>query len=516
MEFNNVKGTSASAPETEVLVVGAGPTGLTLALDLRRRGVRVQVVERSARLFPGSRGKGLQPRTLEVLDDLGVLGAIRAHGGPAPVGMIWRDGCRQGEYRMFEEREPTDAEPCPGPWLVPQWRTQEILYARLRELGGEVAFGTALTALAQDPDGVTATLTATGAAPAQAAPVTGTVRARYVVAADGGRGTVRGLLGIAMAGESVDPAPFLVADLRIPSLDRLNWHLFPDGAAAPGGGARASAPGLGGSFLSLCPLPGTDEFQLTARRAAAQGAPDAPAPGTSAAAVRQLVAAGTHLAASEVTEVVWASEFRVRTALADRFGEGRVFLAGDAAHLHSPAGGQGLNTGIQDAYNLGWKLGQVVRGGAPRALLDTYEEERRPVAAGVLGLSTRIHRGEAERGAATRQLGLGYRGGPLATGAAGALTAGDRAPDGPLGGGRIFDALRGPHFTLLAVGTDAVVPPAVEEAVRVRRLDAYAPYGKGLFLVRPDGYVGWAGEDPIGLTEWLVRVGQPYTRHNVT
>jgi hypothetical protein len=192
--------------------------------------------------------------------------------------------------------------------------------------------------------------------------------------------------------------------------------------------------------------------------------------------------------------------------MADRFRDGRVFLAGDAAHVHSPAGGQGLNTSVQDAYNLGWKLGQVLRHGAPEALLDTYEEERLPVVAQMLGLSTRIHRGEAKRGAATMQLGLGYRGGPLASGRAGALEAGDRAPDGPLPDGRrLFDLFRGPHFTLLAVGTDAEVPVPAGAWTHVHRMEAYEPYGKGLFLVRPDGYVGWAGEDATGLAKYLTR-----------
>ncbi|MFJ1915203.1 FAD-dependent monooxygenase [Streptomyces sp. NPDC088147] len=508
MELNNVKEAVADtgagpAPVVDVLIVGAGPTGLALACDLRRRGVSVQVVEREARLFPGSRGKGVQPRTLEVLDDLGVVERMLAHGGPAPVGMVWLNGERQGEHRMFEETRPTAAEPYAGPWLVPQWRTQEILYARLREMGGGVAFGTALTGLAQDADGVTAELsadggaaadggaTAVGATAAEAtavgAPPSRTVRARYAVAADGGRSTVRSLLGIGMTGETVDPAPMLVADVRIPSLDRLNWHIF---------------PAEDGSFLAACPLPGTADFQLTAQFK------DGSAPDTSAAGVRALVAARTHLAASEVTDVLWSSDFRPRAALADRFRDGRIFLAGDAAHVHSPAGGQGLNTSVQDAYNLGWKLGQVLRHGAPAGLLDTYEQERRPVAADMLGLSTRIHRGEARRGAATRQLGLGYREGPLSTGAAGALRAGDRAPDGPLPDGTtVFDVLRGPHFTLLAVGTAPELPPLDPELIRVRELDAYAPYGKGLFLVRPDGYVGWAGDDARGLEEWLRGVG---------
>lgn len=165
---------------------------------------------------------------------------------------------------------------------------------------------------------------------------------------------------------------------------------------------------------------------------------------------------------------------------------------------------------MQDAYNLGWKLGLVLRHGAPVALLDSYEQERRPVAADMLGLSTRIHRGEQERGAAAQQLGLGYREGPLSVGRAGALRSGDRAPDGPTTGGRrLFDVFRGPHFTLLAVGTDTALPAFDGEQLRVHRTDACAAYGKGLFLVRPDGYIGWAGEDASGLARYLAPLGVP-------
>ncbi|MGW7558100.1 FAD-dependent oxidoreductase [Streptomyces sp. NPDC054757] len=469
--------------ETDVLIVGAGPTGLALATDLARRGVRTVVVEKTDRLFRGSRGKGLQPRTLEVFDDLGVIDAVLAASGPIPVQMIWKDGERQGEHLMVDPVESTPAAPYAGlPRILPQWRTQEILYERLTELGGGVSFDTALTSLTQDASGVTATLS-TGA----------TVRAAYAVAADGGRSTVRAALSITMTGESVDPSSMLVADVRIPALDRLNWHVFP----------------VDEGFLVLCPLPGSQDFQLAARF------PDGERPDLSPDAVRALIAARTHLEAADVTEVLWASDFRPRAALADRFRDGRIFLAGDAAHVHSPAGGQGLNTSIQDAYNLGWKLGRVLRGGAPAALLDSYEEERRPNAAEMLNLSTRVHRGEQRRGAATQQLGIGYRGGPLSEGAAGALESGDRAPDGPLDGGpldsgrpdggRLFDAFRGPHFTLLVVGTDAELPPLDAGTVHVHRLDAYEPYGKGLFLVRPDGYIGWAGDDATGLAGYLTR-----------
>ncbi|QOV41494.1 FAD-dependent oxidoreductase [Streptomyces ferrugineus] len=461
----------------DVLIVGAGPTGLALGIDLARRGVDALVVERAEALFPGSRGKGIQPRTMEVFDDLGVLDAIRAAGGGYPVGMIWRDGKRMGEHRMFDPAEVTEDSPYAEPWMVPQWRTQEVLYARLAELGGKVAFGREATGITPDEDGVTVGFADGGA-----------IRARYVVAADGGRSAVRRALGVGMTGETVDPSPTLVADVRITGLDRDHWHLFPP-------------CGEGEGFLAVCPLAGTEDFQVTAQLT------EGTSVDVSLEGVREVVGARSHLAPEDVTEVRWASNFMPRTALADRFRVGRVFLAGDAAHVHSPAGGQGLNTSVQDAYNLGWKLDAVLRDGAAEALLDTYEEERRPVAAGVLGLSTSVHRGEVRRGVATRQLGLGYRESSLtveARAVPGAVRAGDRAPDGVVDGVRLFDAFRGPHWTLVAVG---VVAPGVPGAVRVLRGGAQGAYGRGLFLVRPDGYVGWAGDQETGLLDYLVRFG---------
>ena len=462
---------------TDVLIVGAGPTGLALGIDLARRGVDALVVERAGELFPGSRGKGIQPRTMEVFDDLGVLDAIHAAGGGYPVGMIWQDGQRVGEHRMFDPVEATEDSPYDEPWMVPQWRTQRILFDRLEDLGGKVAFGLEAVGLEQDEDGVTVRFAAGGS-----------VRARYVVAADGGRSAVRRALGIGMTGETVDPNPTLVADARITGLDRDNWHIFPP-------------RGEGDGFLAICPLAGTEDFQVTAQF------PEGSSVDLSLEGVRKVVAARSHLAPEDVTEVRWASDFRPRAALADRFRDGRVFLAGDAAHIHSPAGGQGLNTSVQDAYNLGWKLGAVLRDGVDVALLETYEEERRPIAADMLGLSTSVHRGEVRRGEATRQLGLGYRESSLTAEtrqAPAALRAGDRAPDGTLGGVRLFDAFRGPHWTLLAVGVEA---PELPGPVGVVRGPAQESYGKGLFLVRPDGYVGWAGDTADGLTRYLARAG---------
>jgi len=477
---------------TDVLIVGAGPTGLTLACDLARRGVRTLLVEKADRLFPGSRGKGLQPRTQEVFDDLGVIDAIQASGARYPLMMTWEDGERRGAWDLIERRPVTPGAPYPDVWMIPQWRTQQILHARLQELGGSVEFGTALTGLSQNADGVEAVLEHPDG-------TTRTVTADYLVAADGGRSAVRRAVGIPMAGETVDPRPALVADIRLDGLDRDNWHIWP---TAPGGA------------LLLCPLPGTDDFQLFAQFQ--EGEPDISPDG-----VRKAVAARTHLPAGAVREVRWASDFRPRAALAERFRAGRVFLAGDAAHIHSPAGGQGLNTSVQDAYNLGWKLGQVLRHGAPPELLESYEQERLPIAAEVLQISTQLHRagrttsaGDGrgpQRGTSTDQLDVGYRGGPLSTEARrdvpeDAVQAGDRAPDAECTAAdgtsqRLFDVLRGPHFTLVAAGCE---PPAVPAGVRTARVDAY---GTGLFLIRPDGYVGLATDDPADLVGYLAGVG---------
>lgn len=494
---------TAQVDTVDVLVVGAGPSGLTLGIDLARRGVDALVVERGDGLFPGSRGKGFQPRTLEVFDDLGVLDAIRAAGGTYPVGMVWQDGRRMGEHRMFDPVRPTEDAPYNEPWMVPQWRTLEILLARLRELGGRIAFQREVAGLTQDEDGVTVHF-ASGPG----------LRAAYVVAADGGRSTVRRALGIGMTGELVDPKPMLVADVRITGLDRDNWHLFPP-------------HGKSDDLMALCPLAGTEDFQLMAQF------PEGTAVDVSPEGIRKVVAARSHLSPEDVTEVRWASGFQPRTALADRFREGRVFLAGDAAHLHSPAGGQGLNTSVQDAYNLGWKLAAVLRGG-PDDLLDSYESERRPVAEDMLGLSTRLldagRRGDIRRGREVRQLDIGYPDSPLnleGSARVGVLRAGDRAPDAPVAGAagqptRLFQLFKGTHWTLLINGEHAFLTRAglhqyrlgdradiIDTGNHVR--DAYALADGECVLVRPDGYIAAITSlDAEGISQleaFLERVG---------
>ncbi|MGK5639827.1 FAD-dependent monooxygenase [Streptomyces sp. URMC 126] len=485
---------------TEVLIVGAGPSGLVLACVLAGQGVPFRLVDAAEQGFIGSRGKGIQPRTLEHFAALGIVDRVIAAGGPAPLASSWRNGEMTEEWDMFTRVEPTPDAPYGQPLLLPQWRTQEILRERLAELGGTVEFGTRLTGLDQDADGVTAHLETTDG-------TTSTARVRWLVGTDGGRSTVRRLLDIPFTGETVDPTPMLVADVHVPDLPRTHWHTWPDHPAG---------------LLVLCPLYATDAFQLIA--SFPDGEPD-PAP----EAIREMVAERAGLT---VAKVDWASAWRARAAMAERFREGRVFLAGDAAHVHSPAGGQGLNTSVQDAYNLGWKLGHVVRHGAPEALLASYEAERLPVAAGVLGLSTRIHRDpgrkglklSARRGREAHQLGLHYRDSPLSretrTGLAeDAPRAGDRAPDAPCATDsgapvRLFDLFGPEHFTLVAVGPAAEKDVPADVAgplVRVARLtdvDGHLAraYGEGLFLIRPDGYIGLATDDAAEVRAYLAEM----------
>jgi 2-polyprenyl-6-methoxyphenol hydroxylase-like FAD-dependent oxidoreductase len=445
MTRQNIRGERPS--HTGVLIAGAGPAGLVLACELARRGVAHRIVEKDAAHFAGGRGKGLQPRTREVFEDLGIGERVSALGGPYPPLRAYRDGEVVWEGRLAEEREPTPDVPYPGPWMLPQWRTGELLRERLAELGGGgVELDTELVSFEQHRDGVTAVLRRAGREER--------ITADHLVGADGGHSTVRRLLGVGFAGETREEQRMFLADVRAEGLDRDHWHTWP-----------GEQPGQAGAPLAMCPLAGTDTFQLTKVLRPGEEVPE----GTPQA-VQRIVDSSTGPGRVRVTEVVWHSLFRANIRMAERFRDGRVFLVGDAAHIHSPAGGQGLNTSVQDAYNLGWKLAAVAAG-APAALLDSYEEERLPVAATVLGVSTRLH-DKNWRGAADahrrddpvlQQLGLGYRDSALSAeerARPGAVRAGDRAPDAPGKAAdgtpvRLFDLFAGPHATLLAFGPRA-------------------------------------------------------------
>lgn len=256
-------------------------------------------------------------------------------------------------------------------------------------------------------------------------------------------------------------------------------------------------------------LAGTDWFQLQAP-IPLEGDVDLSAEG-----LTSMVAARTGRTDIRIASVSWASAFNMNARLADRYKVGRVLLVGDAAHVHPPTGGQGLNTSVQDAYNLGWKLAAVTRGRAPETLLDSYEEERRPIAANMLGLATKLldaaRRGDMRRGREVHQLDIGYPDSPLALEQprrARGLLAGDRAPDAPVSGAsgqatRLFDIFKGAHWTLLGceVERDRVAPrPGLHiHTIGARGdlrddgghfQDAYALAPGDWVLVRPDGHVG--------------------------
>ncbi|XVU27358.1 FAD-dependent monooxygenase [Actinoplanes sp. CA-054009] len=436
------------------VIVGAGPTGLTLARVLQRHGVPFRIVERETKLFDGSRAKGLQPRTLEILDDLGLIDRFRATGGDYPELLVHLPGGGTMTRRMAELREPTPAEPYPNGLMQPQWRTSELLAD-----GVPVELGVGVTALTQDEDRVHVTLD-NGE----------TVAARYVVGADGGRSTVRKALGVAFEGETFETEQMIIADVRVEGLSRENWHIWP---GKDGKSLR----------LGLCPLPGTDDFQLTAS--------------PSDKSIEELLAE----VGLKLTYVGWKSLYRANMRMVSRYRVGDVFLAGDAAHVHSPAGGQGLNTGIQDAYNLGWKLAL----GSPE-LIESYESERLPVAAGVLGITTRLHRQATMRrdDPALRQLTLNYRDSPLSEDhrpTPGKARAGDRAP------GPIFDLLRGPRFTLLAFAWSGDLPDGAHRVDDPEVLDVYDVHEPTLFLVRPDNYIGCVSHSPGDIVRYRSRLG---------
>ena len=484
--------------DTAVLIAGAGPTGLSLAVDLARRGVRVRIIDRAAEYPAGSRGKGLQPRSQEVLHDLGV--------GPD----LWRDsfaGLPRRHYQRGHEamESPADGDPradtrFPLPLIIPQWRIEQLLRARLAAAGITVELGNELVEFHQDAELVTAR-TASG----------DRITARYLVGCDGARSTVRKALGIGFRGESRPEERMLIGDVEVRGLARDHWHMWYDDAG----------------WLALCPFAGTDSWQVQAVLPPdADGTPRQP----SLDVFRTAVAEITGRPEIELDNLTWSSVYRVNERMVDRFRAGRVFLAGDAAHAHSPAGGLGMNTGIQDAYNLGWKLGLVLSHLAGPELLDSYQAERLPVAAWTLDISGRRLRaiaasagtqGGFDAGASpeTGQLGLGYRDSALAVDLAqGPVRAGDRAPDAELKstGGRVHDLLEGTGFTLLGFGAscrDAVDELAGSELVHAHLIppdetEAWERYGidaDTLVLVRPDGYLGLVapGSRPGAIGEYF-------------
>ncbi|MCF1600295.1 FAD-dependent monooxygenase [Streptomyces muensis] len=473
-------GTNHTAPApAPVLVVGSGPTGLLLAGDLAAAGVPVTLVERRPHEISNlSRAFGVHARTLEQLDARGLADQLLATGSTIT------------ELRLFR-RLSLDLGTLPSrfPFLLitPQYEVERLLERRARELGVEFRFESEVVGLRQDDSGVDLDVRGPD----------GTVvtqRAAYVVGADGHRSAVRRAVGLPFPGVSVIKSLFL-ADVRL--AERPESVLTVNGA----GDAFAMIASFGDGWYRVMgwnrrhevpddvPLD-LDEVREVTRRAL----------GTDY---------GMH-------DARWLSRFHSDERQAPEYRVGRVFLAGDAAHVHSPAGGQGMNTGLQDAANLGWKLAAVSKGWAPESLLDTYQAERHPVGKAVLRSSgglVRLARAQnpalravralvsafvnAARPARAKALaqisGIGYR---YAAPRGSHRLVGTRVPDVALESGRLYEALRGGRFVLITARGVEVPGALGDQGSRKDRLtvERWAGDRRTTVLVRPDGYVAWAAD----------------------
>ncbi|WP_316760822.1 FAD-dependent monooxygenase [Streptomyces herbicida] len=464
-----------------VIVVGSGPTGLLLAGDLAAAGVPVTLLERRPHKISNlSRAFVLHARTLEQLDARGLADDLEAVGQPLD------------RLRLFG-RLTIDLDTLPSRFnhllVLPQYEVEKALERRAVEAGVDFRYETELTGLVQDADGVTVEVRGPGGEP-------GSLRAAYAVGADGMRSAVRDAIGLPFPGRSVIRSVVLADVLLAEKPDNL-----------------LTVNTVGDAFAFIAPF-GDGYYRVIGwhrRRNVADSAP------LGLEEVKEI----TRLALGRdfgMHDARWMSRFHSDERQAPAYRVGRVFLAGDAAHVHTPAGGQGMNTGLQDAANLGWKLAAVVGGHADEALLDTYQAERHPVGRAVLRSSGGIVRlamakrpwtlalraalttflntvGPAGRKATGQITGIGFRY-PAPRGAH--RLTGTRVPDVALADGRrLYEALRGGRFVLI---TAEAYEDGRDRADRLA-VARWASDRRTALLVRPDGYVAWAADsaDPAAV-----------------
>jgi 2-polyprenyl-6-methoxyphenol hydroxylase and related FAD-dependent oxidoreductases len=471
-----------------VLIVGAGPVGLTMALELARYQVQVRLVEKMTTRSETSRAVAIWPRTLELLDRAGISGELVALGNQVTVANI------MAGHKRIARIELDDVEtPYPYALMLPQSDTERVLERHLQRFGARSELGVELTGFTQNADGVTATLChADGGVETQSFD--------WLIACDGAHSPIRHHLGLAFDGDTRGDdwilGDFHMAGAPFP-LNELATYWHADGPLvffpmAPGRYRLVASLGESGETASAPPT--LERFQALVDRRGPGGI--------------------------VLSDPIWTSAFRINERQIAHYRVGRVFLAGDAAHVHSPAGGQGMNTGMQDAINLAWKLALVCRGkAAAPALLDSYDAERRAVGAEVIAASGHLTNVAMIHGAVKQHLrnmvahcmlGLapiqraiegsmteistGYPASPLNGIAGGSRhSPGSRMP--PVAGEAPYGAGDSPLFILRAAASSTGTPAPgwlrelVDPAIRP------GAHGTGIELVRPDGYLAMSAPD---------------------
>jgi 2-polyprenyl-6-methoxyphenol hydroxylase-like FAD-dependent oxidoreductase len=500
----------------DVLVVGAGPTGLALATELRAHGASFRLIDRHPDRVHESRALAIQPRTLEVLFRRGLTERLVDLGRTA-VQLRMHAGRRVVPLKLFD----TGLRDTAYPYLLflSQAETERILVDDLARRGVAVERGVELVDLAPDDGDVTCDLRLPDGGAER-------IRARYVIGCDGGRSTVRDRAGIDFPGRDY-PQAFLLADLEADGLEPEVVHVW----MAPAG------------ILFFFPLGAPATWRMIAMRP--PGTPEAPI----TLELLQRIVDAYAADPPRLRDPAWLSDFRLRRRGVTGYRSGRLFVAGDAAHVHSPAGAQGMNTGIQDAVNLGWKLAQVCAGQAPPALLDSYDAERAPVGEAVLRMTDRAFTVATSRNRllgllrtrvaprlaplalrvplltafafrSVSELGIGYRGSSLSVDGPRAPRrgprAGDRLPDVPVVVGgeptTLHCLVTEPTYHLLLFGAETgwgTIGEARSGLVTVHRLQGpEATFPSPVhYLVRPDGHIAYrnGGTDLTGVRAYLGR-----------
>jgi 2-polyprenyl-6-methoxyphenol hydroxylase-like FAD-dependent oxidoreductase len=487
--------------DVPVLIVGAGPTGLTAALELSRLGVGVRLVDRAPVRSLTSRALGIQARTVELLRVRGIGDELVELGNPARATALYSEGVKLAAIELH--RMPSEFNYV---LLLAQSETERLLTEALNRQGVKIERGVELIALTQHRDGVSPVLRSGDGAEE-------VVDALYLIAADGSHSAIRKALGLPFSGRSLTHN-YVLGDLHIAGdvpEDQLSIFLARKG------------------FLAVFPM-GDGRFRFMATD------PDGITGDTGDPTlddIQRLYDRAAHLPA-QLYDLNWSSRFQINSRHMTTLRDARVFFGGDAAHVHSPAGGQGMNAGIQDMINLSWKLAMVLDGRARPELLDTYQSDRLPAIRQLVRVTERatrafnstnplVHaaitrlapivlaRSRVQEKAAPRlgQLAAGYRDCPIAKGGGriGALRAGDRVPDLRVGDSRLYDSLDLSTLTLFVTG-DAIPEAWLrwDGVVALRRVSIDA-IPAGWLLVRPDGYLAAAGgpNDWPVLSRWLDR-----------